>query len=52
MVDYEMFIRSHLNACYRLARSVLGSDEEAALAAQAMCLHAFQAQSEREDAEW
>ncbi len=52
MSDYEAFVREHLTPTYRVARSVLGSDEEAALVAQAICLYAYQAQEEREVARW
>jgi DNA-directed RNA polymerase specialized sigma24 family protein len=53
MSDYEAYVRMHLVDCYRVARSVLESDEEAALAAQIMCLRAYRARAEeREDVGW
>lgn len=52
MGDYEAFVRRNLIACYKAVRRVLGSDEEAALVAQAICLRAFQEQEEREAAGW
>ena len=48
MEDYEAFVRRHLTSCYRAVRGVVESDEEAALVAQAICLHAFQRRAERE----
>ncbi len=53
MGDYEAFVRRHLIDCYRVARSVLESDEEAALAAQMICLRAYRAREmEREHLGW
>lgn len=49
MSNYEVFVRRHLHDLFELAKDVLGNDEDAALAAQAMCLREFR---EREAREW
>ncbi len=48
MQRYEQFVRTHLGALYREARAVLGDEEEAAVAAQFLCLLAFRHQEEEE----
>ncbi len=52
MSDYEAFVRKHLIDCYQAVRSVFDSDEDAALAAQVICLRAFAREAEREDTNW
>ena len=41
MSRYERFVRTHLNDLYLRAHEALGNEDDAALAAQFLCLEAF-----------
>lgn len=41
MRRYEQFVRSHMTELFRQASEVLDNDEDAALAAQFLCLQAY-----------
>ena len=46
MSDYERYVRIHFSRLFRKAHDLLGDEEKAALAAQAICLADYCRQQE------
>ena len=48
MSEYERYVRRHFSRVYHRAHALLGDEEEAAVAAQAICLADFFREDEDE----